>query len=55
MQKIVGFALFSTRRHDEITLLQWDHPYQDRILVRDMKHPGSNPGVCNRPSKSVHF
>ena len=24
MQKIVAFAIFSTRRQEEITLLQWD-------------------------------
>ena len=37
MQKIVAFALFSTRRQEEITLLRWEDPDEDRILVRDMK------------------
>jgi integrase len=40
MQKIVLFALFSTRRQEEITLLRWEDLDGDRILVRDMKHPG---------------
>jgi integrase len=44
MQKIVVFALFSTRRQEEITLLRWDDLDEDRILVRDMKHPGDKKG-----------
>jgi hypothetical protein len=44
MQKIVAFALFSTRRQEEITLLRWDDLDGDRILVRDMKHPGDKIG-----------
>jgi integrase len=44
MQKIVAFALFSTRRQEEITLLRWDDLDKDRILVRDMKHPGDKKG-----------
>ena len=44
MQKIVTFALFSTRRQEEITLLRWDDLDGDRILVRDMKHPGDKKG-----------
>ena len=44
MQKIVAFAIFSTRRQEEITLLQWDDLDEDRILVRDMKHPGDKKG-----------
>jgi integrase len=44
MQKIVAFAIFSTRRQEEITLLRWDDLEQDRILVRDMKHPGDKKG-----------
>jgi hypothetical protein len=42
MQKIIAFALFSTRRQEEITLLRWDDLDDDRILVRDMKHPGDS-------------
>ena len=44
MQKIIAFAVFSTRRQEEITLLRWDDLENDRILVRDMKHPGDKKG-----------
>ena len=44
MQKIVAFAIFSTRRQEEITLLRWNDLDGDRILVRDMKHPGDKKG-----------
>jgi hypothetical protein len=56
MQKIVGFALFSTRRQEEITLLKWDDLDSDRILVRDMKHPGDKKGnnaYCELPPEAV--
>lgn len=46
MADIVIFALFSTRRQEEITRLQWadlDREHS-RILVRDMKHPGEKIG-----------
>lgn len=46
MQKIIGFALFSTRRQDEITRITYedlDHAHS-RIMVRDMKHPGDKAG-----------
>lgn len=46
MLKVAGFALFSTRRLDEITRIQWadvDEPGQ-RVLVRDMKKPGQKMG-----------
>jgi integrase len=44
MQTIVAFAIFSTRRQEEITLLRWEDLDGDRILVRDMKHPGDKKG-----------
>jgi integrase len=44
MQKILAFAIFSTRRQEEITLLRWDDLESDRMLVRDMKHPGDKKG-----------
>jgi integrase len=44
MQKIVVFALFSTRRLEEITRIKWDDYDKDRVLVRDMKHPGDKAG-----------
>lgn len=46
MQKIVAFAIFSTRRQEEITTLRsedFDEAHS-RILVRDMKHPGDKIG-----------
>ena len=56
MQKIVAFALFSTRRQEEITLLRWDDLDEDRILVRDMKHPGDKIGnnvYCELPPEAL--
>jgi integrase len=46
MTKIVGFAIFSTRRQEEITGLTWiDYASEAcRILVRDMKNPGDKIG-----------
>jgi integrase len=56
MQEIVAFALFSTRRQEEITLLRWDDLDGDRILVRDMKHPGDKKGnnvYCELPPETL--
>jgi len=56
MQKIVAFALFSTRRQEEITLLRWEDLDGDRILVRDMKHPGDKIGnnvYCELPPEAL--
>ena len=56
MQKIVAFAIFSTRRQEEITLLRWDDLDEDRILVRDMKHPGDKKGnnvYCELTTEAV--
>jgi integrase len=44
MQKIVLFAIFSTRRQEEITRIKWDDLEPGRVLVRDMKHPGDKTG-----------
>jgi integrase len=44
MQKIIIFALFSTRRMEEITRIRWDDYDATRVLVRDMKHPGDKEG-----------
>lgn len=44
MHRICAFALFSTRRQDEITRLEWDNLEAGRILVKDMKHPGQKIG-----------
>jgi integrase len=56
MQKIIAFAIFSTRRQEEITLLRWDDLEGDRILVRDMKHPGDKKGnnvLCELPPEAL--
>jgi integrase len=56
MQKIVAFALFSTRRQEEITLLRWDDLDEDRVLVRNMKHPGDKKGnnvYCALPPEAL--
>jgi integrase len=46
MQKIVAFAIFSTRRLEEITRLRWaDLDVKGRgVMVRDMKNPGEKIG-----------
>ena len=46
MLKVVGFALFSTRRLDEITRIRWPDVDEagQRVLVRDMKNPGQKIG-----------
>lgn len=46
MQDIIRFALFSTRRLDEISRIVWEDLDQARseIVVRDMKHPGEKVG-----------
>lgn len=44
MHRVVAFALFSTRRQEEITTIKRSDYQGDRILVRDMKHPGQKVG-----------
>ena len=50
MTKIIAFAIFSTRRQEEITRVRWDdyepaiHGHPARILVRDMKDPENKAG-----------
>lgn len=44
MSKIVVFAIFSTRRQEEITRIAWKDLEPGRVLVRDMKHPGDKIG-----------
>jgi integrase len=58
MIAVVLFALFSTRRQDEITRLRWADFDKDRILVRDMKHPGQKVGndtLCDLPPEAVRI
>lgn len=44
MQKIIPFAIFSTRRQDEISRIAWADKEHGRVMVRDMKHPGEKAG-----------
>ena len=46
MQQVIAFAIFSTRRQEEITRLRRDDLDRDgsRIKVRDMKNPGDKAG-----------
>jgi len=58
MDKLILFALFSTRRQEEITIIRWEdyQPENKRILVRDMKHPGQKIGNdvwCDLPAEAV--
>jgi integrase len=58
MQRIMGFALFSTRRLEEITRITWEdfEPEAKRVMVRDMKNPGEKIGNdvrCDLPEEAV--
>ena len=46
MHRIIAFAVFSTRRQEEITRITWADldAANSRVLVRDMKHPGQKIG-----------
>lgn len=46
MTKIVPFAIFSTRRQEEIVSIKWPDldEANSRVLVRDMKNPGDKIG-----------
>lgn len=46
MQEVVLFAIFSTRRLEEITRIAWEDldVARSEIIVRDMKHPGEKIG-----------
>lgn len=60
MCKVIAFALFSTRRQEEITRIQWvdlDEAHK-RILVRDLKHPGQKIGNnvwCDLPDEALRI
>jgi integrase len=62
MQRIIAFAIFSTRRQEEITRIRWDNyekaddEHPARILVSDMKHPGDKAGndvFCELPPEAA--
>ncbi|MCQ4311749.1 site-specific integrase [Pseudomonas stutzeri] len=57
MAKIAAFALFSTRRQEEIVRIRWADLDEKRraVLVRDMKNPGDKWGNdvwCNLPDEA---
>lgn len=58
MPDLVAFALFSTRRQEEITRIEWSdfEPENKRVLVRDMKNPGDKIGNnvwCDLPEPAI--
>ena len=58
MTKIIPFAIFSTRRQEEIVTIKWKDFDKDRILIHDMKHPGDKTGnnvLCDLPAESVAY
>jgi integrase len=60
MDRIIAFALFSTRRLDEITRITWAdfEPEAKRIIVRDLKHPGDKAGNdtrCDLPDEALRI
>lgn len=55
MHMVAAFALFSTRRQEEITRIRWTDLEEGRVLIRDMKHPGDKMGNdtwCNLPPEA---
>lgn len=58
MLKMVAFALFSTRRQEEIIRIKWADLDEEgaRVLVRDMKNPGQKIGNdvwCHLPPEAL--
>ncbi|MBL4929374.1 tyrosine-type recombinase/integrase [Fuscibacter oryzae] len=44
MHKVAFFAMFSTRRQEEITRIRWEDLKPGKVLVRDMKDPDEKDG-----------
>lgn len=46
MTKVIPFAIFSTRRQEEITRITWEDLSTEKseVIVRDMKNPGEKSG-----------
>src|SRR5258707_15163741 len=60
MQKIMAFAIFSTRRLEEITRIHWTDldVGGSRVLIRDMKNPGEKIGNdvwCDLPPEALQI
>ena len=55
MDRVIWFALFSTRRQEEITRVKWTDLDAHRVMVRDMKNPGQKQGNdvwCDLPPEA---
>ncbi|MGJ5032244.1 site-specific integrase [Bradyrhizobium sp. HKCCYLS2038] len=60
MCRLIAFAVFSTRRQEEITRITWSDLDEEhsRVLVRDMKHPGQKDGNdtwCDLPEPAMQI
>jgi integrase len=60
MHAICAFAIFSTRRQEEIIRIAWSHldEAHSRIWVRDMKNPGEKVGndvMCDLPAEALRI
>lgn len=60
MIRLIAFAIFSTRRQDEIGRIAWDDFEEEhsRVLVRDMKNPGDKIGNdvwCDLPDPALRI
>lgn len=58
MHRVMAFAIFSTRRQEEITRIKWADLDKEgkRMLVRDMKNPGEKIGNdvwCDLPDPAL--
>lgn len=57
MVRVIAFALFSTRRQEEITRIRWDAMDEKRqsVLITDMRNPGQKHGNdvwCHVPDEA---
>lgn len=60
MQRLVAFAIFSTRRQEEIARIKWADLDEEnsRVMVRDMKNPGEKEGNdvwCDLPEQAMQI
>jgi integrase len=60
MHRVIAFAIFSTRRQEEITRQEMSDvdSKHSRLLVRDMKHPGEKIGNdtwCELPKEALRI
>nr|WP_276556794.1 tyrosine-type recombinase/integrase [Rhodoblastus acidophilus] len=60
MARVIAFAIFSTRRLDEITRIVWADLDEagSRVMVRDMKNPGEKIGNdvwCDLPEPALRI